>query len=96
MEQKKWIRETYRFTSCCDEIYKQTILHKAGLPLYPKGDLRFIIFEPGKNGPITYSMADYNMLMESDKLWARKFSTQIDKQVIEKIYETLIGENDAG
>ena len=44
-----------------------------------KGELR--------GSPYTFKISDYNELIESDKLFARKFDENVDFEIIEKIYE---------
>lgn len=73
-----------------DEFYKQTIAWNNGFrdTIYSTeeealGCLREIDWERGS--PYTYSIDDLNMLMQSKKLFARKFNSQVDKEIIDAI-----------
>ena len=39
--------------------------------------------------PYTFTVSDYDMLMNSGCFFARKFSSQVDKNIIDKIYNKL-------
>ena len=39
--------------------------------------------------PYTYRKSDYDELMSSSAMFARKFSTKVDKEIIDMIYEKL-------
>ena len=54
--------------------------------------VRKIDFERGK--PWVWRLEDYNELMSSDCMFARKFSSNVDKNIIDKIYKTIRGENE--
>ena len=49
--------------------------------------LREIDWNRGK--PYIYTIEDYNMLMKSRNLYARKFDSNIDINIIDKIYDTI-------
>lgn len=84
----------YRYTPCCDEIYKQTIAWNSIFKdtLYDSDDeyngcVREIDWNRG--GPYTYRQSDLNQLLSSDKLFARKFDSQIDKQIIDELVSNI-------
>lgn len=52
-------------------------------------DLRYIDWSEGGLHPKTLNINDYNRLMNSEFIFARKFDTKIDKEVIEKIYDSV-------
>jgi hypothetical protein len=39
--------------------------------------------------PYTFREEDFKMLMKSDMIFARKFSTNVDKKIIDMIYEKV-------
>ena len=41
--------------------------------------------------PYTYKIDDYQELMNSPAFFARKFSTKVDKEIIDKIYTSVKG-----
>lgn len=89
VNKEKMIRRKFRFTNCADEIFIQTILMNSEFAHdLINSDLRLINWSRGK--PYTYQSDDYRELMNSDCLWARKFDTKVDKQIIDKIYNTLV------
>ena len=49
--------------------------------------MRYIDWDRGN--PYVFRIDDYDALMKSDCMFARKFDEKIDKEIIEKIYLTL-------
>ena len=43
----------------------------------------------GQSNPKVYTINDYEMLKQSTALFARKFDSDIDHEIIEKIYEDI-------
>lgn len=41
------------------------------------------------SSPYTFTAEDYDMMMQSGKLWARKVSEDVDGSIIERIYQTI-------
>ena len=89
------IWKIFHLTNCSDELYIQTVAYNNGfmnsIYLAPKGapsNLRLIDWKRGKGGsPYTFHESDYEMLIRSDALFARKFSEKVDKNIIVKIVE---------
>lgn len=84
------IKKEYRFTHCCDEIYIQTIAWNCGFQkmISPLGNLRQIDFKRGNGkNPYTYqdNNDDYELLKNSDCIFARKFSSSKSKAIVEKL-----------
>lgn len=90
------INNTFKNTYCCDEIFAQTILmnspYAGKIYNYEAGDCyescrRFVSFEA--ESPKVLDMSDYEQLVASNYLFARKFGTNTDsqRQVIGKIVE---------
>ena len=76
------------------ELLMQTAIlnSEAFLPhLSDEGNMRLIDWKRSSDGasPYTFTEEDYEMLMRSGKLWARKVSEQVDRRIIERIYETI-------
>lgn len=84
------IMKLTRLSSCADEIYKQTILLQNQVPVICD-DLRMILWENG-NHPRTYTTSDYTFLCNSDKLFARKFSDSLDRDIIDLISNKVMGD----
>lgn len=78
LKHEQLIKNEYHLTHCSDEIYKQTIAWSCGFKdrISPLGNLRMIDFKRGnKSSPYTYRESDYEELINSSSLFARKFST---------------------
>lgn len=96
LSQKKEIKKRYKYTLCADEIFLQTIVYHSKYydNVYSKNDddyngiLRAIDWNRGE--PYTYTVADFEDLINSGAFFARKFSTKVDKEVIDKIYDYLM------
>ncbi|MEN6636954.1 MAG: beta-1,6-N-acetylglucosaminyltransferase [Clostridiaceae bacterium] len=94
VEQMPRYRAYYRHSSCADEIWLQTLV--ANSPFMEQraymgwddemaATMRYVDWSGGGSSPRTLKSADYDMLMESGMLFARKFDDSVDADVIEKI-----------
>lgn len=92
LENEKFINKTFKHSSCADELFLQTICYNSKYfnNLYKKEEnsceqnKRYVDWTRGE--PYTYKINDFNELINSGMFFARKFSTEIDKQIIDKIY----------
>lgn len=89
VEKKPFVLKRFRFTLCPDEIFLQTVLWNSpfreriySLEDADTGSRRLIDWERGK--PYIWQNKDYEELMRSDMLFARKFSSA-DMEMIDKI-----------
>lgn len=89
--QKEIVLNRLKYTLCPDEIFVQTILWNSQFRerIYSMdqpcdGSMRELDWERGS--PYTWTKKDYEELINSDKLFARKFSSQ-DITIINKIKE---------
>lgn len=94
LTKKEKIRKTFRYSICGDELFIGTFLY--GTKFYDAidsqyGNLRYTIWEKGKNNPKVLTIHEWDDLMQSDKLFARKFSEKEDKEIIDKLYKELRG-----
>lgn len=96
VEKEKWIKKVFKNTYCCDEVFLQTLLINSPYKynLYhreydndPHAIMRLIDWNRGK--PYTFRVTDYNELCESDMMFARKFDSSVDKEIVEKIYRSF-------
>ena len=96
LSKKNWIRNTFRYTFCCDEIFLQTIIFNSKFKdkLYwnkfdnnCKAIMRFIDWDRGCH--YTFRENDYNQLISSEFLWARKFNMNTDNSIIVKLKEVI-------
>lgn len=89
------ILKCYKNTYCCDEVFLQTLVknssYKNNLYSYAVDDyhanMRDIDWKRGR--PYTWRNTDFDELMKSNYLFARKFDEQIDNQIIDRIYMRL-------
>lgn len=96
VDKEQWIKQVFKFTYCGDEVFLQTLfidspyknnLYHKEFDNDPHAIMRLIDWNRGK--PYTYRMADYDELCKSDMMFARKFDSNIDKEIVEKIYKTF-------
>lgn len=88
------LKRRFAYSKASDELLMQTAIlnSEAFLPhLSDEGNMRLIDWKRSSDGasPYTFTEEDYEMLMRSGKLWARKVSEQVDRRIIERIYETI-------
>lgn len=76
--------------TCADEVYKQTLLMNSPFKdtIFDSkkdfaGDTRLIDWERGH--PYTWRSDDLEELITTEALFARKFNSSIDKDIIDKI-----------
>ena len=91
-----FIKKIFKNTYCCDEIFSQTILmnspfagniYKYSVDNCYESCRRYVRFEA--ESPKTLDIEDYNQLMNSNYLFARKFGTitESQRELIKKIKE---------
>lgn len=96
VKKEKWIYEVFRDSLCGDELFLQTaaensefsdkICNTVRMPEIP--DTRLIDWARGSNNnPYIFREADFEELKNSKALFARKFDWNIDRRIVEKIYE---------
>lgn len=96
IDNKGWIEKHFKNTFCCDEVFLQTLLfsspYKDKINDNVENDsnisaLRCIDWKRGR--PYTFTIDDYDLLSKSKMLFARKFNSSIDEQIVRKIYSTF-------
>lgn len=89
IENEKLVKQEFRMTHCSDEIYKQTLAYNSPVfksRIYPYGNMRLIDFKRGsKQSPYTFRQNNFAELINSNALFARKFSSFIDSDIINSI-----------
>lgn len=95
VSQEKFIRKFTKHTVCADEMFLGTVIRNSKFweQVYNKdiswdGHMRYIdrINNEGSS-PHTLTMADKDILLNSDMLWARKFDETADNNIIEYLFE---------
>ena len=98
VEKEDWIKEVFDKSVCGDELFLQTVARNSEfvknicnpntMPEIP--DTRYIDWERGSNNnPYVFKASDYEELMNAKALFARKFDLNIDKEIVEKLCETV-------
>lgn len=95
LEKKKWIHKYFRYTVCGDELFLQTIVRNSDYKnrLYINNSdsylacMRCVDWKRGT--PYIYRTEDFMYLMNSPFLFARKFSANVDENIINQIYIAL-------
>lgn len=99
LEHWDYLLDSFKHTFAPDEIYVQTLAYNSKFKdrlYYDKMDdnylacMRYIDWERGN--PYTFTIDDYEELMDSGCLFARKFDIKTEKQraIIDKIYHELM------
>lgn len=92
ISREQWIKKTFRYTSCADEIFVQTIImnSKFSANLVKNkfcddnaNNQRAIDWSRGT--PYVFRKEDFDELMKSECCFARKFNPDIDSEIIEMI-----------
>lgn len=100
VSKEKWIKEHFKYAICADEIFVQTIVYNSNFKnkLYWKnmddnylGIMRYIDWKRG--GPYVFRNEDYEELINSQMMFARKFSTEVDSDIIEKLFNHNLNKN---
>jgi len=99
LEKEDWIREKLQYTFCPSQLFVNTILKNSSLKesiyndsISTPANMRYIIWtrDPKLGVPYIFRSTDYEDLSNSKCLFARKFSTAIDKEIIKKLYYRLL------
>lgn len=95
LSQEKFIWKNFKNTSCADELFLQTVVYHSGfykkLYLYDDDNYAQIMraVDWKRGAPYTYRENDFNELMDSGMLFARKFSCNTDQKIVDMIYDKV-------
>lgn len=101
LQQEALIKSTYQKSFCADEIFLQTTLMASEFrnnlykPCYSDdchANMRFIDWSRGTNHPFVFRLEDFDRLMSSGCLFARKFDLNVDDKICDKIFNTIVCE----
>lgn len=99
---RNWLEKVFRHTSTCDEIFLATLVWNSPFKenlFDPKpvksqkeinmADMRLIDWTRGDSirHPWTFIKSDFDLLINSSLLWARKFDENVDSEIIQLILE---------
>lgn len=97
ISKEDWINKYFRYTSCGDELFLQTIVYNSKFRdrLYKKemnndyiACMRYIDWKRGE--PYVFRKEDFQELINSNRIFARKFSSKIDNEIIINIFNYLL------
>lgn len=85
VDNEDYILKTFRYVPCADEIYKHTLIMSSPFSdtVDSVGMTRKIDWERGC--PYTWHSCDFDELITSEALFARKFSSSTDRVIIDQI-----------
>lgn len=95
VSQEEFIWQHFKNTICADELFLQTIVYNSkfykNLYVYKDDDYRQIMraIDWKRGEPYTFRNDDFDELMNSGMLFARKFSCKTDKEIIDMIYDKV-------
>lgn len=91
-------RQYFRFSKCADELFVQTLLQNspflANRFLHEYDDehatMRFIDWDRGSSSsPYVFHGEDYERILQSGMLFARKFDERVDTEIIRRIAQSV-------
>lgn len=94
LDNKNYIEKTYKYSHAADELFIQNIIakNKRLMKNIYKDDIesniRFIDWDRGS--PYVFKYENFTELIGSKYLFARKFDINIDKEIVDSIYNLLI------
>ena len=98
LKEKCQIEKLYKNTNCCDEVFLQTFIannNKWLSKLYASkfdedchANMRKIDWSRG--GPYVWRKEDFEELIDSDCMFARKFDEKIDLEIIDLLYKRIL------
>ena len=93
LEKKDWIKRVFKNTICCDEVFLQTVVvnspyvdsvYKYAIEQNTEAAaVRLVDWKRGE--PYVFRKWDYQELMDSQMLFARKFDCEHDADIVKKI-----------
>ena len=93
---EKLIKKVFSKSSCADELFLQTLLMESDFKdrLYlpssqsdPLANMRYIDWTRGN--PYVFKTEDFDSLMSSQYMFARKFDLNTDREICRKVYNAL-------
>lgn len=84
IEKEEECKKRFANSDCCDEVFKQTMIMNSPFKekVSPLGNMRMVDWTRGN--PYTWQSQDWQELMESEELFARKFSAN-DMELVKRL-----------
>lgn len=94
------IEKQFKYTLCADEVFLQTLIASSDFINYVSENnfsdnyetIQYCI-DWKRGNPYEFSINDFNQLMNSNMLYARKFNWNNDSEIVKKICETIENSN---
>lgn len=96
IHQREFINKLIKYTSCSDEMFLATVLINS-----PFKDQLFLGYDRTGNhvrlidrvrnegaSPHTWRINDWDIILQCPYFWARKFNENIDREIIDRVFET--------
>lgn len=80
------IRKMFKYSVCPDEHFIHTLIYNSKFKDKISYNTCLREIDWNRGFPYVYKSEDYNMLMKSENLFARKFDSNQDKDIIDMIY----------
>lgn len=91
VNQNKAFCDYYKYTLLPDEGFFQTIILNSHFKdKVINNNLRYLEWEPWQSHPNIFRKGDYNKLISSDRLFARKFDVNVDSKIIKMITDKIV------
>ncbi len=93
VNEEKRLKKLFRFTLHADEFALSYLLMNSDFKdkLYKPGYMRYIDWKRGE--PYTWHKEDFDEIMSSGKLFARKFEAEVDMGIVNMIYDNIVERN---
>lgn len=94
LQHQEWIEKHFSYSKCADELFLQTLIYNSPfekrLSSYRFNDdhlsnMRKIDWSQTKKNPEIWTVTDYDNLIKTDHLFARKFDLTIDSALIKQL-----------
>ena len=87
LSKEKWIRQTFKWTKCSDEMIVATVMFNSDFEKKRKPCMRYIDWTRGT--PYTFTIDEYDEIMKDEALFVRKVGVDTEKRkaLVEKLCE---------
>ncbi len=105
LQQAPDYRPYFRFSKCADELFFQTILQNSpfqerrAVETYDdeRATMRYIDWDRGSaSSPYVFRAQDFDTILQSGMLFARKFDETLDPAIIQRIKSAVLANSSAG
>lgn len=100
LSKEKQLIDFYKYVHCGDELFMQTLIYNSHLKdkVYDlhdelKGCQRLMDWKRGR--PFTFRKGDFDFVMNSGLLFARKFDEDVDKEIIDAIFDSVVAQSNS-